>query len=170
MPETTALGAAVVAGAADGVNVWTVEKADVTKTTTDTFTPTTSDKGERRSLTLFDQCCCLQAGIDLTAMDVVVKFLLYLQREMLGLLDGSWQCKGLCTGSLPTNKHKVMTFSTWSMLEVQWPPLIKIPLFRLPLPPPQNDCPFLTIGATNTLLSIHSSAKTSVHLCRGGGY
>ena len=37
MPETTALGAAIAAGSADGINVWREE--DLTAITTDTFHP-----------------------------------------------------------------------------------------------------------------------------------
>ncbi|XP_078619813.1 glycerol kinase-like isoform X1 [Branchiostoma floridae x Branchiostoma japonicum] len=42
MPETTALGVAMAAGAAEGVGVWSLDPADLTSITTDTFTPALS--------------------------------------------------------------------------------------------------------------------------------
>ncbi|XP_070201897.1 glycerol kinase 3-like isoform X2 [Littorina saxatilis] len=42
MPETTALGAAMAAGAAEGINVWNIDKDDATTITTDVFTPSIS--------------------------------------------------------------------------------------------------------------------------------
>ncbi len=45
MPETTALGAAMAAGAAEGVNVWSLNEGDLATITTDTFTPSITEKG-----------------------------------------------------------------------------------------------------------------------------
>ena len=45
MPETTALGAAMAAGAADGVSVWSLKPEDLTHGTTDTFRPQIGDDG-----------------------------------------------------------------------------------------------------------------------------
>ncbi|KAJ8316356.1 hypothetical protein KUTeg_006370 [Tegillarca granosa] len=46
MPETTALGAAMAAGAADGVSIWNLETSDLTKITTDTFSPSIGPSGK----------------------------------------------------------------------------------------------------------------------------
>ena len=43
MTETTALGAAMAAGVAEGINVWTI--SDTTNITTDTFVPSILQKG-----------------------------------------------------------------------------------------------------------------------------
>ncbi|XP_074653772.1 glycerol kinase 3-like [Tubulanus polymorphus] len=40
MPETTALGAAMAAGCAEGVDVWCLDDSELSKITTDTFLPT----------------------------------------------------------------------------------------------------------------------------------
>ncbi|CAH1795884.1 unnamed protein product [Owenia fusiformis] len=45
MPETTALGAAMAAGNAEGVAVWSLKSEDLTKITTDTFSPSITDDG-----------------------------------------------------------------------------------------------------------------------------
>ena len=45
MPETTALGAAMAAGAAEGVNVWRLEDEQLANITTDTFNPSVAKKG-----------------------------------------------------------------------------------------------------------------------------
>ena len=45
MPETTALGAAMAAGAAEGVNVWSLDDEQLGNITTDTFTPSVTKKG-----------------------------------------------------------------------------------------------------------------------------
>lgn len=45
MPETTALGAAMAAGAAEGVNVWSLKEDHLTTITTDTFSPSVTEKG-----------------------------------------------------------------------------------------------------------------------------
>ncbi|TRY95301.1 hypothetical protein DNTS_006748 [Danionella cerebrum] len=39
MPETTALGAAMAAGAAEGVSVWSLNPADITEVTSEKFEP-----------------------------------------------------------------------------------------------------------------------------------
>lgn len=47
MPETTALGAAMAAGAAEGIGVWQLEKPDaMTNITTDIFYPAIKQKGQ----------------------------------------------------------------------------------------------------------------------------
>ena len=46
MPETTALGAAMVAGAAEGVAVWSLHEEDLPTITTDTFTPSIQQSGQ----------------------------------------------------------------------------------------------------------------------------
>lgn len=46
MPETTALGAAMAAGVAEGVEVWNLGEGNLTSTTTDTFTPSITDSGK----------------------------------------------------------------------------------------------------------------------------
>ena len=45
MPETTALGAAMAAGAAEGVSVWSLRPEDLSHGTTDTFRPQIGDDG-----------------------------------------------------------------------------------------------------------------------------
>ena len=44
MPETTALGAAIAAGAAEGVEVWKIN-CEESSGTTDTFIPTIREEG-----------------------------------------------------------------------------------------------------------------------------
>ncbi|XP_011436344.3 glycerol kinase isoform X1 [Magallana gigas] len=44
MPETTALGAAMAAGAAEGVGVWSLDSKDLSNITTDTFNPCIREK------------------------------------------------------------------------------------------------------------------------------
>ena len=45
MTETTALGAAMAAGNAEGVGVWNLEKLDLSMITMDRFTPKIADEG-----------------------------------------------------------------------------------------------------------------------------
>jgi hypothetical protein len=45
MPETTALGTAMAAGAAEGVGVWSLNPENLSVITTDTFTPCIREKG-----------------------------------------------------------------------------------------------------------------------------
>ena len=46
MPETTALGAAMAAGAAEGVNIWSLDEEQLANITTDTFIPSVAKKGK----------------------------------------------------------------------------------------------------------------------------
>lgn len=46
MPETTALGAAMAAGAAEGVGAWSLKEEDLTAITTDTFQPSITQEGK----------------------------------------------------------------------------------------------------------------------------
>lgn len=46
MPETTALGAAMAAGSAEGVGVWSLDPKNLSNITTDTFTPCIREKGK----------------------------------------------------------------------------------------------------------------------------
>lgn len=46
MPETTALGAAMVAGAAEGVDVWKISSDDKSQITTDVFSPSSDASGK----------------------------------------------------------------------------------------------------------------------------
>ena len=45
MTETTALGAAMAAGAAEGIDVWNMEEGQATTITTDVFTPSVTQSG-----------------------------------------------------------------------------------------------------------------------------
>jgi glycerol kinase len=45
MPETTALGAAMAAGAAKGIEVWTLSTGDKSQINTDVFHPVMDSKG-----------------------------------------------------------------------------------------------------------------------------
>lgn len=47
MPETTALGAAMVAGAAKGIDVWNLNPDDKAQVTTDVFNPALHPEGTR---------------------------------------------------------------------------------------------------------------------------
>lgn len=58
MPETTALGAAMAAGAAEGVGVWSLDSKDLSNITTDTFNPCIREKGKPKNL-LRDVCTSL---------------------------------------------------------------------------------------------------------------
>ena len=46
MHETTALGAAMAAGTAQGVNIWSLDEEQLATITTDTFTPTVKETGK----------------------------------------------------------------------------------------------------------------------------
>lgn len=52
MPETTALGAAMAAGAAEGIDVWDIWAKDSPQRTTDTFYPTIALTGQLKTVTL----------------------------------------------------------------------------------------------------------------------
>ncbi len=45
MPETTALGAAMAAGAAEGVSVWSLNPEDLTEVTSEKFEPQINPEG-----------------------------------------------------------------------------------------------------------------------------
>ena len=45
MPETTALGAAMAAGTAEGIDVWKVDQGETTSITTDVFSPSVTPTG-----------------------------------------------------------------------------------------------------------------------------
>lgn len=47
MPETTALGAAMAAGAAEGVGVWSLNPGDLTAVTWERFEPQINPEGKR---------------------------------------------------------------------------------------------------------------------------
>lgn len=46
MPETTALGAAMAAGAAEGVSVWSLNPEDLTEVTSEKFEPQINPEGK----------------------------------------------------------------------------------------------------------------------------
>jgi len=46
MPDITALGAAMAAGHAEGIDVWDLEGEEVETVQTDTFLPTTTPEGK----------------------------------------------------------------------------------------------------------------------------
>lgn len=46
MTETTALGAAMAAGNAEGIDVWSLDSLDQNSITSDTFTPAVSESGK----------------------------------------------------------------------------------------------------------------------------
>lgn len=49
MPETTALGAAMAAGAAEGVSVWSLSPEDLTDVTSEKFEPQINPEGKNAS-------------------------------------------------------------------------------------------------------------------------
>lgn len=51
MPETTALGAAMAAGAAEGVSVWSLNPEDLSEVTSEKFEPQINPEGTM-------SCCC----------------------------------------------------------------------------------------------------------------
>lgn len=51
MPETTALGAAMAAGAAEGVSVWSLNLEDLTEVTSEKFDPQINPEGKAASAT-----------------------------------------------------------------------------------------------------------------------
>lgn len=53
MTETTALGAAMAAGNAEGIDVWSLDSLDQNSITSDTFTPAVSESGILAVLLLF---------------------------------------------------------------------------------------------------------------------
>lgn len=53
MPDITALGVAMAAGQAEGIDVWELEGEDVEIVQTDTFLPTTTPEGREKMSRLF---------------------------------------------------------------------------------------------------------------------
>lgn len=49
MPDITALGVAMAAGHAEGIDVWELEGEDIETVPTDTFLPTTTPEGINES-------------------------------------------------------------------------------------------------------------------------
>ena len=83
MPETTALGAAIAAGAAEGVDAWEINKDHGTGTT-DTFTPSIRDTGEL--------CLVLAVLVGIMLCTWVTTILSYFYRqreEVCSLEEGS---------------------------------------------------------------------------------
>lgn len=63
MPETTALGAAMAAGAAEGVSVWSLNPEDLSEVTSEKFEPQINPEGKTASAMLtarwmFDHSIC----------------------------------------------------------------------------------------------------------------
>lgn len=58
MTETTALGAAMAAGNAEGIDVWSLESLDQDTITSDVFTPAVTESGMQKVLNIF----CVQMG------------------------------------------------------------------------------------------------------------
>lgn len=54
MPETTALGAAMAAGAAEGVSVWSLNPEDLSEVTSEKFEPQINPEGTLG--------CCQRSG------------------------------------------------------------------------------------------------------------
>lgn len=52
MPETTALGAAMAAGAAEGVGIWSLNPGDLTAVTCERFEPQINPEGKTFEYTL----------------------------------------------------------------------------------------------------------------------
>lgn len=52
MPETTALGAAMAAGAAEGVSVWSLNPEDLSEVTSEKFEPQINPEGKTASAML----------------------------------------------------------------------------------------------------------------------
>jgi glycerol kinase len=77
MTETTALGAAMVAGMAEGVNVWNTDC--ISKVTCDLFTPAITEDGKSY---LASTHYFVQSNI---------VFSCNLQRETYVITDGKWQ-------------------------------------------------------------------------------
>jgi len=57
MPETTALGAAMAAGAAEGVGIWSLNPGDLTAVTCERFEPQINPEG--KTLSYFLRTCKL---------------------------------------------------------------------------------------------------------------
>lgn len=53
MPETTALGAAMAAGAAEGVSVWSLNPEDLSEVTSEKFEPQINPEGANMDSLLF---------------------------------------------------------------------------------------------------------------------
>lgn len=56
MPETTALGAAMAAGAAEGVSVWSLSPEDLSEVTSEKFEPQINPEGT-------PSCCCPSCSV-----------------------------------------------------------------------------------------------------------
>lgn len=90
MPETTALGAAMAAGAAEGVSVWSLSPEDLSEVTSEKFEPQINPEGNTELLLLgsthvlcvFSSCCFNTKGLSA-----------YLQRVSFGTLDGRRRCR-----------------------------------------------------------------------------
>lgn len=60
MPETTALGAAMAAGAAKGIEVWPVNPEDKSLINTDVFNPSMDAKGRQKQALIVSNAGRLQ--------------------------------------------------------------------------------------------------------------
>ena len=59
MTETTALGAAMAAGAAEGIGVWNIDEGQATTITTDVFTPAVTQSGLPVARIYNSVCVCV---------------------------------------------------------------------------------------------------------------
>lgn len=94
MPETTALGAAMAAGAAEGVSVWSLNPEDLSEVTSEKFDPQINPEGtvscHRRPLCMFSVSAGAAAAV---TIKVVCLCLLALQRVSFGTLVGRRRCR-----------------------------------------------------------------------------
>lgn len=71
MPETTALGAAMAAGAAEGVSVWSLSPEDLSEVTSEKFEPQINPEGT-------PSCCCPSCSVCSGALALNIKMSLRL--------------------------------------------------------------------------------------------
>lgn len=104
MPETTALGAAMAACCAEGVNLCTFEDLEASNSiTTDTFNPSIKEHGWQTSFSEFFCPLCLLATNDSS--------LFSFQRQTKDLLVGRMLSKDQCIGRLPLKQMEVRTLT-----------------------------------------------------------
>lgn len=85
MPETTALGAAMAAGAAEGVSVWSLNPEDLSEVTSEKFEPQINPEGTELLLMfcMFRTSCVKHKDVSVCA----------LQKVSSGTLDGRRRCR-----------------------------------------------------------------------------
>uniref|UniRef100_A0A4W6DL08 Probable glycerol kinase n=1 Tax=Lates calcarifer TaxID=8187 RepID=A0A4W6DL08_LATCA len=83
MPETTALGAAMAAGAAEGVSVWSLSPEDLSEVTSEKFEPQINPEGTM-------SCCCYSLHTSQDSIFSSVPLGFYIMGSMLMLIGAKY--------------------------------------------------------------------------------